>query len=87
MVMAMQPTKPRKRISIEDIIIEALAADMDVYAFVLEPGYKNINAGDYQKVSARLAAIGVSPLRIFPLDGRQFAIHSANAINSMAQIF
>ncbi|MGA9820167.1 MAG: hypothetical protein WBQ36_01080 [Desulfobaccales bacterium] len=38
MVMAIQPTKPRKRARMEEIFKEAISQGFDIYAFAVEPG-------------------------------------------------
>jgi energy-coupling factor transporter ATP-binding protein EcfA2 len=86
MVIAIQPTKPRIRARMEDIFKEAMSQGFDVYAFVIEPGYENNNNGCHAEVTDRLTSMGVSSSNVFQINGKQFALKNANAINSKAPL-
>lgn len=58
-VMAIQPTNHLVRTSMEEIVTEATSQGFDVYAFVIEPGYKEAKKC-YEDVRNRLLSIGCS---------------------------
>jgi energy-coupling factor transporter ATP-binding protein EcfA2 len=86
MVMAIQPTKPRKRPSMEAIFKEAISQGFDVYAFAIEPGYDNQNKGCYVGVVERLKTLEVLSTKVFQIDGKKFVLHNAKYINSKVSI-
>ncbi len=86
MVIAIQPTHSRIRPRMEEIFRGAIAQGFDVYAFVIEPGYKNNNNGCYTDVINRLTSIGVPSSNVFKINGEQFALKNANDINSKVKI-
>ncbi len=87
MIMALQPSQPTTRLSMEAIIQEALSQNFEVYAFVLDPGYQKSVNGIWGNVSQRLVPLGVSPGKLHALDGSQFAIKNAIAINAITSLF
>ncbi|MBN2314354.1 MAG: 50S ribosome-binding GTPase [Sedimentisphaerales bacterium] len=87
LVMAIQPTRPRLRLSLEDIIQEVLNRDVfESYLFVLEPGRNDPpdGRGILAEVNQRLRN---TPLRAQQLDGRRFAFLNARHINQASQLF
>ena len=82
-VIAIQPTFPRKRLSLEDIFQElAISAQFQSFAFVLDPGYDGASAG-YNNISKRISNY---PSYCASLDGQRFAQVNAEIINSVTQI-
>lgn len=81
-VMAIQPNKPRKRLTMEAVLREASSHQFQVYVFVIDPG--RLGA---PKVSAmvapRLASLGITATI---LDGRRFSLINAQEINRITQI-
>lgn len=87
MIMAIQPSQPTARLSMEVIIQEALSQNFEVYAFVLDPGYQKTISGIFGNVSQRLTPLGVSPAKLHALNGSQFAVKNAIAINAITSLF
>ena len=83
LVMAIQPSRPRTRLSLEDIIQEVRGTNsFDMYLFILDPGYSEERLRT--DVNQRLNNIGlVSQV----LDGRRFAFLNARNIYQTAQMF
>ena len=81
-VMAIQPSRPNVRLSMEQIFSEVRGRNFQVCAYVLDPG-RNNNQVPFEAVSERLAAFGIVPT---PLDGRRFAQLNALLINSVTHI-
>jgi len=82
-VMAIQPTVPRVRLSLEGIFQElAISAKFQSSAFVLDPGYDGTASG-YSGIAARLSNY---PCQCSRLDGRRFAQINAATINAATQI-
>jgi energy-coupling factor transporter ATP-binding protein EcfA2 len=81
-VCALQPSRPNKRLSMEDVLTEADAKGFTIYAFVLDPprqGPAHLAAN----VTSRLAALG---LKFTTLDARRFAHLNAVDINKKSKI-
>jgi len=81
-VIALQPTFPSKRLSMEQVFSEATAHNFTVFAYVLDPEHSGAS-GQTAGVNFRLAHIGVKA-RV--LDARRFAHINAAAINARAKI-
>ena len=81
-VMAIQPTYPRKRLSLEEIIKTAQETkQFNIHAVIIYPSYNSDNSGvdiDVQDVKARLQKLRVSSAKV--LDGRRFAYLNAHDI-------
>jgi hypothetical protein len=76
-VIAIQPTRPRSRISMEDIFACAReVSGFSMYAFLVEPKYGKASAR-YDEVKSRLQPF---PVRLAILDGRRFAYLNAAQI-------
>lgn len=86
MIMAIQPTKPNKRVSMENILKKAMVHGFEVFAFIIEPGYKNEYNGRYTDVPSSLKNVRVPKSNVFKVDGRRFSLYSANYINSVTSI-
>jgi hypothetical protein len=81
-VCALQPSRPRIRLSLEDVLLEALAHRFAIHAFVLDPEHTG-HSGRMATMQKRLPPAGRPPRR---LDARRFAHQSAVAINARTQI-
>lgn len=83
-IIAIQPTKPWKRLSLEYIVQKAqTAGNFNIFAFVLDPPYEDGEVTDVNRVSNRLANLGVV---IHFLDGRRFAFLNAMEIKTITGI-
>lgn len=83
-VMAIQPTRPYKRLSLEKIIQGAQRkGTLSIHAFVLDPPYMRKGAIDTTVTRSRLGALGVVP---HSLDGRHFAHLNATEIKAITGI-
>lgn len=87
LVMAIQPTNPRVRLSLEDIIQEVQNRNVfEPYLFVLEPGRED-SLGVHSilaDINRRLEGTGLVPQ---VLDGRRFAFLNTRDINQTSQMF
>ena len=81
-VCALQHTNPRTRLSMEEVLHEAIAQGFSVHAFVLDPDYSG-NIGQEAVVITRLSRIGVIPIRI---DSQRFAHLNAVLINKRSRV-
>jgi energy-coupling factor transporter ATP-binding protein EcfA2 len=81
-VCAIQPSQPRTRPSMEQILQLALTQGFAVHAYVLDPTYSGV-MGNAASVRARTSKIGVA-LRV--LDARRFGHLSAQAINRRTRV-
>jgi GTPase SAR1 family protein len=87
LVMAIQPTKSRVRLSLEDMVREVQDRNaFESYLFVLEPGRNDPDEaqGILNNVNQRLENTG---LVAQGLDGRRFAFLNARHINQVSQMF
>lgn len=87
LVMAIQPSRPRIKLSLEDIIQEVQNTNsFEPYLFILEPIYSQ--PPEAQSISTdvnrRLRNTGLVPQ---VLDGRRFAFLNARNINQTSQMF
>jgi energy-coupling factor transporter ATP-binding protein EcfA2 len=81
-VCALQPTRPTKRLSMEQVLQEAAAHGFAVHAYILDPEYGGA-AGHAAVVAARIRVAGFGARA---LDGRRFAQINAAAINGHTRI-
>lgn len=81
-VCALQPTFPRERLSIEDVLAEALAQGFAVHTFILDPEHLG-TTGNMNTVKPRLPK-GISPPTA--LDARRFAYLNASIIHARTNI-
>ncbi|MBC8472204.1 MAG: hypothetical protein H8D56_22310 [Planctomycetes bacterium] len=87
LVMAIQASHPRKRLSLEDIIREVQDTNsFEPYLFILEPIYSQPPEAQpiSTDVNRRLRNTGLIPQ---VLDGRRFAFLNARNINQTSQMF
>lgn len=83
LVVAIQPTSPTKRLSMETIFQEvASIGSFRSHAFILAPG-RDGEAPNTATIAARLKPIEVNPI---PLDGRRFSLINAQVINRKTHI-
>lgn len=80
--MAIQPSVPNKRLSMEDVLTEARRQHFVVHAYVLDPEH-NGSTGAHASVSARLQGLGFVAQ---PLDARRFAHINATLIDTATGI-
>lgn len=86
-VIALQPNRPSRRQSIEDIFRMAKAYRFNFRVFVIETPYQRNSRGtDPTEIEQRLTAVGVS-VRAQPLDARRFAHINAAAIRNIVGWF
>jgi hypothetical protein len=84
MVVAMQPTEPTSRLSMEEIFEAVSAHRFSPLALVLDPGYNGqTNGRSTKEIRRRLNRFGVVVKR---LDGRHFAHLNARRIRKIARI-
>lgn len=87
LVMAVQPTEPRLRLSLQDIFRAVQATGrFQTTAVMLHPPYKDPDSGespDPNDVRKRLKALNVD---LHVIDGRRFAHINATAIRQLAQM-
>jgi hypothetical protein len=81
-VMAIQPTQPSVRLSMEDVLDEASTRQFQVHVFVIDPDRSGA-PGARIIVDARLAGRGITT-RV--LDGRSFSLVNAQEINETTHI-
>lgn len=81
-VMAIQPSRPNTRLSMEAILIEAQKQKFAVYAYVLDPEHAGYT-GTLASVSQRLHSLGIQPTA---LDARRFAHVNSTIINTATRI-
>ena len=86
LVMAIQPSRPRTRLSLEDIIQEVQDTNsFELYLFILEPRYSLPPEEQLIiQVNGRLENTGLVPQ---VLDGRRFAFLTARDINQTSQMY
>lgn len=80
-VCALQPKKTRTRLSMEDVLQEALSQGFKVYAYVLDPD----RAGS-QNSATVLTRLKTVPVKVRTLDARRFAQINAATINKQTKI-
>jgi hypothetical protein len=81
-VMAIQPSVPNTRLSMEAVLAEAMRQNFAVHAYVLDPE-RNGATGAQASVSVRLKGMGLVAL---PLDTRRFAHINATIIDTATGI-
>ena len=83
-IIAIQPTKPRLRLSIE-VVISLLKKHkiMNIHPFIIFPSYKGKDA-EIDRIVKRLQAIGINSHTI--LDGRRFSFINAEEVLNIANI-
>jgi hypothetical protein len=82
-VMAIQPTRPRKRLSMETIFGEVRdCGGFEVSTFIINPDRKG-DRTDLEAITARLCKLG---LKFETLDGRRFARINADIINDATSL-
>ncbi|MGQ0548178.1 MAG: hypothetical protein ACT4PY_00695 [Armatimonadota bacterium] len=82
LVMAVQPSRPRARLSLEDIF-EVVQGKLSPIAVMLHPPYKNGASPPPQSVQARLNPLGVT---LTILNGQRFSYLNARDIRKLAAI-
>jgi energy-coupling factor transporter ATP-binding protein EcfA2 len=82
-IFAIQPTTPQKRLSMDKMFELTKKADLENYAFILDPPYGKASV-DYEEVKKRV--MDKDPFaHVFKLDGRRFAILNAEAIRALSR--
>lgn len=85
MVIAMRPSRSRKRQSMENVFLLASEYGLSASAFLIAPGYKNApSQTDVNETLGRLAASNVPVQR---LNGERFAHINASIIRDTAGLF
>jgi energy-coupling factor transporter ATP-binding protein EcfA2 len=83
LVVAVQPTHPRTRLSLEDMVQKAQETKrFKIYSFLLDPPY-NGDGSYVNQTRIRLNAMGIVPIS---LNGKRFALFSANDIHRITGI-
>jgi len=84
LVMAIQPTYPHTRLSLEDIIRSAqIRSAFSIFTFLLDPPFQNGEAVDMEDVRERLGNLNVAP---HYLDARRFPHLNAADIRTIVGI-
>ena len=89
-VMAIQPNKLTRRLSMEDIRNTVQDSGVfQIYAFVLDPGYKDEGASNsiFEETERRLNEAGIQVQICARLDGRRFAFNNAMEINRCTKLW
>ncbi|WNO03939.1 hypothetical protein [Rhodoferax mekongensis] len=81
-VCALRPTYPSKRLSIEDVLSNAVEYGFQVHVFILSPGYLGFDC-DLTDIFKRLPN-SLSSLQI--IDGRRFSMANALKIHSISRL-
>lgn len=81
-VCALRPTYPSRRLSIEDVLSNAVEYGFQVHVFILSPGYLGFDC-DLTDIFKRLPN-GLSSLQI--IDGRRFSMANALNIQSVSRL-
>ncbi|SFB68914.1 GTPase domain-containing protein [Collimonas sp. OK412] len=82
-VMAIQPTVPRARLSMEAIFqVVATTANFQMHAFLLDPG----RSGSLSNSNAIITRLKSYPTKHFLLNGERFSHINAQIINSKTRI-
>ena len=81
-VCALQPTFPRTRLSMEDVLNEAHANGFKVYVYILDPEYLGAT-GHSPNIAARISTAGFTSQ---VLDGRRFGQVNAALINAATRV-
>ena len=82
-VIAIQPTEPNQRLSMDTVIGLAGQSSFESFAFVLDPPYNNATI-NFGFVRDRVLASDPNA-SVFRLDGRRFAILNSEAIRALAR--
>jgi len=86
MVIALQPTHPTSRLSIEDVFQMADSFDFERHVFVISKSYKGSRGTDPEVIRDRLVKFDFEkPIR--PLDARRFGHVNASAIRDIVGWF
>ena len=84
LVIAIQPTRPYKHLSLETIIQKVMENDaLSIFAFLINPPYNNTGIINIDETRARLGELGIVTRY---LDGRRFAFLNAMEIKLIAGI-
>ena len=83
-VIAIQPTCPTQRLSMEEMFEAAKNAKFESYAFILEPPYGG-RLTDFESVQKRVLANDKNA-QVYKLDGRRFGILNAEAIRALSRL-
>jgi hypothetical protein len=81
-VMAIQPSRPTAKLSMETILAEVQLHPFHIFAYVLDPGHNGPSVA-LPIVNARLASHLITSQA---LDGRRFAHRNAEIVNSITRI-
>jgi hypothetical protein len=82
-VMAIQPTRPHSRLSMETIFHEVANSDaFEMNAFIIDPG-RNGRPANAEEIKSRLSAFAA---KIETLDGQRFALINAQIINDVTSV-
>ena len=82
-VCALQPTNPHVRLSMINIIKEAINYSFSIHLFVLDPGY-NGAPGNFDVIEADLYV--QTGVRCIQLNGKRFAHVNSTIVNSLTHI-
>jgi predicted kinase len=88
MVIAIQPTLARKRIQMDLMFSLAAQYGFECYAFILEypyNPYRGQKIGNFVNIRDRILKCDPNA-KVFPLDGRRFALLNADSIRSLSRI-
>ena len=83
-VIAIQPTRPKKRLSLEHLLDLAAQFSLAPYLFLLSPGYSQARSLDRSALEQRLTGYDV-PVNV--LNGKRFAHFNASIIRNTAGLF
>ncbi len=85
-VIALQPTNPTRRISMEDVFKMTEHYGFERYAFVIAKPYNGLHGNDPEAIRIRLESFDVE-MPIQPLNARRFAHVNASAIRDIVGLF
>jgi energy-coupling factor transporter ATP-binding protein EcfA2 len=86
-VIALQPNKPSKRLSMEQVFVLAKPYRFTLRAFAIETPYQASSRGSNPtEIEQRIASVGIN-VRVLPLDAHRFAHINAAAIRNIAGWF
>jgi hypothetical protein len=89
-VMAIQPTRPYSRPSLEEVVAYAVRCGFRVVTFVLRPPYRPTSSAARRSWSGSDVGERLHTFRVRPpvtLDGRRFALVNAKKIAASARLF
>jgi hypothetical protein len=84
LAIAIQPTSPRQRLSMDRMFVLAKKAGFESYAFILDPP-RGGRSTDFEGVRDRVLA-GDPMAQVFKLDARRFAVLNSEAIRVLARL-